>query len=403
MSHIAGRKVSRRGFLKLSGALAAGTAMAGSGVAGAASVTDRAPSKPAWRKRGPATVTQSICHECLWRCGVTVTAVGGRVVKIDGNPANPSNRGKMCARGQAGIMDLYDPDRLKTPLIRTGERGDGKYRQASWTEALDRAAEGLNKVKSQWGGPEVVAWFAHNGGDSFFAEYLPAAWGSPNAGKPSEAICTTPRERAYALTTGRAIGAHEPVDWENTRYVVLMGFHIGENAHVTHMTGLAEARARGAGLVVVDPRQSVAASKADRWLQIKPGTDTALLLAWMNVLITEGLYDKEYVAKWTIGLPALQAHVKDMTPEWAAGITGLPAESIRQVAREMAAASPNVVIPPGRFTVWYGNDAQRMRALYMLNALLGSIGRPGGLYISQSAYLEEYPHAPLPLAPAAGG
>ena len=92
-----------------------------------------------------------------------------------------------------------------------------------------------------------------------------------------------------------------------------------------------------------------------------------------------------------------------MTPEWAAAITEIPAETIRQTAREMAAARPNVVIPPGRFTVWYGNDTQRMRALYMLNALLGSIGRPGGLFFNTAPYMEEYPHPPLPLAPAAGG
>lgn len=332
-----------------------------------------------------------------------VTTVGGRVVKLDGNPKNPSNRGKMCARGQAGVMELYDSDRLKTPLIRTGERGDGKYRQASWQEALDYAADGLNKVKGKWGGPEAVAWFAHNGGDPFFAEYLPAAWGSPNAGKPAEAVCVTPRERAAALTMGRAIGSHEPIDWDETRYVVLLGFHIGENAHVTHMAGLANARARGAKVVVVDPRQSTVASKADMWLQIKPGTDTALLLAWMNVLITEGLYDKEFVDKWTVGFPQLAEHVRAMTPEWAAAITDIPADVIRQVAREMAAARPNVVVPPGRFTVWYGNDTQRLRALYMVNALLGSVGRPGGLYFGVAPYMEEFPHLPLPLAPAAGG
>ena len=239
-------RLSRRDFLKATGLAAGGLV--------AAQPAPRQPLPHPAERPGPhrpsgrvrRSITHSFCHVCLWKCGITVTTVDGRVVKIDGNPNNPSNRGKMCARGQAGVMELYDPDRLKTPLIRTGERGDGKYRQATWDEALQYAADGLNKVKEKWGGPEAVAWFAHNGGDYFFAEYLPAAWGSPNAGKPSEAVCTTPRERAAALTMGRSIGAHEPVDWDETKCVVLMGFHIGENAHVTHMAGLAEARARGA-------------------------------------------------------------------------------------------------------------------------------------------------------------
>jgi len=192
------------------------------------------------------------------------------------------------------------------------------------------------------------------------------------------------------------------VDWEHTRYIVLLGTHIGENAHNTMMQNFAAARARGARVVVVDPRFSTVASKADRYLPIKPGTDTALLLAWMHVLITENLYDADYIARWTEGFDQLAAHIKPFTPQWAAEITELPADVIVEVAREMAHHRPQAVVVPGRHVVWYGNDTQRMRAVYLVNILLGNWGRPGGLYIPEPPYVEEYPLPPFPIAPQAG-
>lgn len=145
---------------------------------------------------------------------------------------------------------------------------------------------------------------------------------------------------------GRPIGGHEPIDWENARYIVLIGHHIGEDTHNTQLQDFALALKNGAKVVVVDPRFSTAAAKAHRWLPIKPGTDTALLLAWIHVLIYEDLYDKEYVAKYTVGFEELKAHVKDFTPEWAEKHTEIPAQVIREVAREMAAHKPRAVLPP---------------------------------------------------------
>ena len=398
----------RRTFNKRTAATAGVVAAGGTGALGGLAFTGSkmaaASNPPAkWNAAKDVTLIPSYCHMCLWRCGIQVAVSNGRAFKIYGHPENPNNAGKTCARGQAGIMDLYDPDRLTTPLIRTGERGDGQYRKATWTEALDYAATGLKKVAEKWGGPEAVAWFAHNGGDYFFADLLPGAWGSPNTGKPSEGLCTTPRERASSLTFGRAGGVHEPIDWEHTDYVVLIGNHIGENAHVGHLRGLADARARGMKLVVVDPRQSTAAGKADAWLAIRPGTDTALLLAWMHVLIGEALYDKDYVERWANGFDALALHVRQYTPEWAAQITDIPADTIRRVARELAAHAPRAVVPPGRHTTWYGNDTQRLRALYIVNVLLGNVGRRGGLYFAQAPFIDKYPIPALANEPDTGG
>ena len=160
---------------------------------------------------------------------------------------------------------------------------------------------------------------------------------------------------------------------------------------------------KGGKVIVIDPRFSSVAAKADYWLPIKPGTDTALLLSWMNVIIGENLYDTDYVAEWTVGFDQLASHVAEFTPEWAAAITDLPAEQIRETARVMAATRPQSVIMPGRHVTWYGNDTQRLRATYLINALLGAYGRKGGMYFNKSPYLEEYPHPPYAVAGSSGG
>ena len=354
-----------------------------------------------WYKRQVRT-TYNYCDICPWRCGIIVQSVNGRVYKIDGNPQDPKSRGMLCARGQAGVSFLYDPDRLKQPMIRTGERGENKFRNATWEEALDYAAQKMRKIKEQYG-PESVAFFGHTSGDFWFTDYLSQAWGSPNSAKPSVSVCTSPREEAALVTFGRSIGNHEPVDWESARCIILIGTHIGEDARNTMMQDLANARAKGAKLIVVDPRFSTAAMKADYWLPIKPGADTALLLAWMNVLIAENLYDVEFIQKWTVGFDKLAEHVRSFTPEWAAPIADLPAEQIRESAREMGRNRPQSVIVPGRHVVWYGNDTQLMRAVYIVNALLGAYGRPGGLYFSKAPFIDEIQHPPFAAASGAGG
>lgn len=205
------------------------------------------------------------------------------------------------------------------------------------------------------------------------------------------------------LTVGLPVGGHEPVDWDGVRCITLIGSHIGEDSRNTVMQDFAKARARGAKVIVVDPRFSSVAAKADYWLPIKPGTDTALLLAWIHVLITEHRYDAEYVAEWTQGFDKLAAHVAEMTPEWASAITELDPELIRTTARVMAEHLPRSVIMPGRHVTWYGNDTQRTRAVYIINSLLGAYGREGGIYFSKSPYIEAYPHPPFAVAGSSGG
>jgi thiosulfate reductase/polysulfide reductase chain A len=394
--------LTRRTFLKISGWATGSLAVVAAGGRVFSEGLGRLGIPTPWYRKGEIATTYGYCDMCPWRCGIIVKSVDGVVHKIDGNPADPKSRGMLCARGQAGVSFLYDPDRLKKPLIRTGERGEGKFREASWSEALDYVAERMTEIGDQHG-PESVAFFGHTCGDGWFTEYLPQAWGSPNAARPSSSLCTSPREEAALLTIGRPIGGHEPVDWDYIDCITLIGSHIGEDTRNTVMQDFAGARARGAKVIVVDPRFSTVAGKADHWLPIKPGTDTALLLAWMNVLIAEGRIDSAYLDEWAEGFDELAEHVSGFTPEWAAAITDLPADKIRATARLMGDALPRSLIVPGRHVTWYGNDTQRMRAVYIVNALLGAYGRKGGMYFNKSPYLDAYPHPPFVVAGGAGG
>jgi thiosulfate reductase/polysulfide reductase chain A len=215
--------ISRRRFIQASVITASALAVAKPALDAVTAFRDRVRVRLPWYRQAQAT-TYNYCDMCPWRCGIVVRTVGGRVQKIDGNPRDPKSRGRLCARGQAGVSFLYDPDRLKQPLIRTGARGEGAFRPASWDEALDHAAARLTAIKERHG-PEAVAFFGHTTGDFWFVDYLPQAWGSPNAAKPSTSLCTSPREEAALLTFGRAVGNHEPVDWDETRCVVLIGTH----------------------------------------------------------------------------------------------------------------------------------------------------------------------------------
>jgi thiosulfate reductase/polysulfide reductase chain A len=295
----------------------------------------------------------------------------------------------LCPRGAGATGQLYDPDRLTKPLVRRSKRGEDVFEEVSWDAALNETARKLEDVGRRHG-PEAVALFTHGSGGVWFKHFM-KAWGSPNIGAPSYAQCRGPREAAFTVTYGTPLGSPEPIDIANARAITLIGSHLGENMHNTQVQELAEAIGNGAGLVVVDPRFSVAAGKAKYWLPIKPGTDLALLLAWMHVLVQEKLYDADYVAKYTTGFAELAAHVADKTPEWAFAITGVDPGLIRASARFIGSARPASLIHPGRHTVWYGDDTQRERAMAILAALLGSWGRRGGYLTPAKFPLPGYP------------
>jgi len=378
--------LSRRRFLKIgAGVVAAAGALEGTCrvVAGAGRAV----------KSGLQTVP-TFCNICFWQCGAIATVRDGKLWKIDGHPLDPLSHGRLCPRGTGGIGAHTDPDRLRTPLIRVSERGEEKWKAVTWDEALSFIAEKMQKIKVEYG-PESLAAFIHGLGGTFFKHTL-RAYGTNNIGAPSFDQCRGPRDVGFTLTFGDDAGSLERTDIKDAQCIVLIGTHLGENMHNTQVQEFAEAVGKGASIIVVDPRFSVAASKARYYLPIKPGTDIALLLAWMNVIVNEKLYDKEYIDKYGFGFEQFVAEVQPYTPEWAYPETGIEPETIRATAREMARFRPATLIHPGRHSSWYGDDAQRGRAMALLNALMGSWGRKGGLYTPAKMDVPAYPHPPYP-------
>ena len=380
-------KFSRRTFLKASGA-------AGCGLAAYAALPEKFLLWAEEQGMLKASYTPTFCEICFWKCGALAKVINGRVVKLEGNPAHPGARGKLCARGNGGAGLLYDPNRLKTPLISTGARGEGKYRKASWNEALDLVADKLKRIKSQYG-PESVALFSHGTPTDHFLPLL-LAYGSPNVAMPSFAQCRGPRDVGLELTFGEGIGSPERLDMTRSKVVVLFGSHLGENIHNSQVQDFSDAVAQGAKFIVVDPRFSIAAGKAHSWLPIRPATDLALMLAWINVIIRENLYDKAYLDAYASGFPELAQAVSECTPEWAERETEIPASQIVETARLLGQNAPNVCIHPGRHATWYGDDVQRSRAIAILAALLGTWGREGGYFLATSASLPKAESKPYP-------
>lgn len=383
-------QISRRKFLKITSATIATTAILASAGKHVIKASDNLNKK---FEKGIKKIP-TYCDLCFWKCGVIAYVKDGKLWKLEGNPLDPLSKGRLCPRGTGGVGTHYDPERLKSPLIRKNLRGEEKWVEVTWDEALNYIAEKMSKIKNNYG-PESIALFSHGIGGTFI-KHLLRAFGSPNETAPSFAQCRGPREVGFELTFGDVVGSPERTDIENARCLVLIGSHIGENMHNTQVQEFARAIEKGASIIVVDPRFSVAASKAKYYLPIKPGTDLALLLAWMGIIVREKLYDEEYVKKFGYGFEKFANEVSKYTPEWAYLETGISPELIIETAYEMARYKPATLIHPGRHATWYGDDTQRSRAIALLNALLGSWGRKGGFYIPYSLSIPKYPYPPYP-------
>ena len=378
--------ISRRNFLKISGATIAVSAALGSTVLKS---SDRLINKEKGIRKVP-----TFCDICFWKCGAVAYVKDGKLWKIEGNPDDPLSHGRLCPRGTGGIGAHFDTDRLKHPLIRKKNRGSEEWVAVTWDEAFEFIAGKMAKIKSEYG-PEAVALFSHGIGGNFF-KHLIKAYGSPNISAPSFAQCRGPRDVGFRLTFGEDVSSPERTDIKNADCIVLIGSHLGENMHNSQVQECSEAVDKGASVIVVDPRYSVAASKAKYYLPIKPGTDIALLLAWMNVIVNEKLYDIDYINSYGFGFEQFAAEISGYTPEWAYPETGIDPELIKASAREMARYRPSTLVHPGRHTTWYGDDSQRSRAIALLNALLGSWGRRGGFYTPASMDLPAYPYPEYP-------
>jgi thiosulfate reductase/polysulfide reductase chain A len=295
----------------------------------------------------------------------------------------------LCARGNAAIQQVYDPDRLKQPLIRAGARGEGKWRPVSWEEAWDYTAKNLEQVKAKHG-PEGTLWSSTEGFQEVFFKNLGMAFGSPNILRhPS--LCLASVNLAYSMTFGTV----PSFDLLNADYIIMSGANRFESL-ITPDTmdligGVMERKAR---LIYLDPRFTVTAAKADEWYPIKPATDLAFILALTQVIIQEERYDKATVADLTVGFEQLTEHIKPYTPEWAEGETGIPAQDIRRIAREFADAAPRAVYYAGRRSSWYQDDFQMRRAQAILNAIVGNWDRQGGMVPNRKVSKGEFSFLP---------
>ncbi len=373
-----GQSMSRRSFLQ------AGTfTVAGLALASAPFTSHLVRSAP---RPNPLLEDQAIrtsCGLCVNKCGVTAWVRDGVIRKLDPIDEHPKSRGMLCARGNAGVQALYDPNRVKSPLIRVGERGAGRWRQTTWDEALDHVAENLLKVRTEMG-PEGVMFSSTEGFQEHFFRAFAEAWGSPNVVR-HPTLCLASMVHGMFSTFGEV----PAFDLRKTRYIILAGANRFEALVTPDSVDLMRNVGKRQKLVVLDPRFTITASKADDWFPIRPGTDLAFVLAMMSVIFEEGLQDQNFLDRYTIGQEALREHVRKHTPEWAAEETGIAAREIRRVAREFASAAPAAVFYPGRRSSWTENDTQFRRGIAVLNAIVGAWDRPGGCLPKTRIAIEE--------------
>ncbi len=358
-------RLSRRNFLKL-GAAAASAFAVGQFIPPPVALAAR--QSGALDEDGSGYIS-TMCEMCVWRCGVRAKVVKGKVVKLEGNPDHPHSHGRLCARGQAGLMNTYDPDRVLTPLIRVGKRGEGKFRQATWSEALDEVAEAMLKIKNAYGPEAMVFSSTHNLSQPLF-ENLLYGFGSPNYGT-QRSLCFN----AMIVSNLITYGMEEPArDYSQLQYLILTGRNLTEAISTSETTDLVDSITRGTKVVYIDPRFTKTASKASEWLPIRPGTDLAFHLAMINVIISEKLFNQSFVDLYTLGFDQLAAAVTSYTPEWAAALTGVEANTIQRIAREFAGVGKYALAHNGWRTSNFINSFPTERAITILNALVGNWG-----------------------------
>lgn len=375
-------KLSRRGFLQSAGAVGV-AAVAGSQMLPHAGQVEAAAGEAVPK------LTPTVCGMCEARCGVLAYTQNQKLLKLEGNFRHSHSLGKICSRGSAGVSLLDSSDRLTSPLKRVGDR----LIPVPWELALHEIGAWLQDVKHRLG-PQGVAWLRHPDVSDAWDQQFMRGFGSPNIFS-STSLGRSSRDAACRSTVGDV----PVVDLANTRYLLIFGRNVAESIFTSDLTQLTAARERGAHVVVVDPRLTNTATLAHEWVSIKPATDGALLLALMNVLIGERLYDAAFVQNQTVGFAALADYVLDKTPGWASHITDVPADTIRRLARELAAEKPACAVDPSWHGAWgslYANSVQTARAAMCLNALLGNFNHKGGLAFPPQPRLAALPFPPLP-------
>ena len=318
-------------------------------------------------------IVHSTCAMCHAGCGVLVHLKNNKPVKVEGDTGHPVNKGALCIVGKASLEHLSSPERLTHPLQRAGAKGEGKWQRTTWDEALDRIASEFNRVKEKYGA-ESVAFMqgcAKGYSDSHLAR-LANVFGSPNIASQSY-ICFHSKLRGMLATYGYM--SHPDYEYP-PECIVLWGVN---PTTTTFPRGIRimEALQKGSKLMVIDPGETTLTRRADIWVKPRPGSDLALALGIINVIISENLFDLDFVDKWTVGFDKLKLHIKDYLTEKVARITWVPVDTIKDMARFYATKKPACIIS-GNGLENNLNNYQFSRATSILRALTGNIGLPGG-------------------------
>jgi len=365
-------KVSRRKFLATSGGALAAAMVAGN-LTTLKSVASGGHKKAAKGEMGEKFIPSS-CEMCVNKCGFFAHVVNGRVKKLNPNPKFFKSRAMLCARGNAGAEEPYNPNRLKKPLLRVGKRGENKWKEISYQEAFKIVAEKMAEVKKTYENRSAMAFASSEGFGEKMFQYLVQSYGSTNTVR-HPTLCLSSVIQGWSSV----FGVFPDADIQNAEYVLMFGANRAQAIVTPDSIDIQKNRPKGQKIIYLDPRFTATATKADKWFPVKPGTDMAFVLALMNVIIGEELYDKDFVANTTHGFDQLKEHVKQYTPEWAEKECDISAADIREVAREFADKAPRALCYPGRRTSWYVNDVQFRRACAILTAICGSWDVPGGI------------------------
>lgn len=319
-----------------------------------------------------------MCQLCSTICGIIGYVKDDRVIKIEGNPNDPNSRGKLCARGQASLNHLYHPERLLYPLKRVGERGEGKWKRISWDEALDEIAAKLKTIRDKGEHSEFAFHQGRQRSKDAIKRFLDAFGTKTQLSHRS--LCSGNRRAANLTYLWES-------DWdlndvENSKYILNFGSNAFEahQGHIPFANRIQNGRFKnGAKMVTFDVRLSNTAGNSDEWFAPFPGTDGAVALAMAHWIIEQNKYDADFINQWTnVTLEELREHLSAYTPEWAQQVSGINANDIKRIAIEFAEAAPAATTMCNRGSSAHLNGYYNDRAINLLNAIVGSVGKKGG-------------------------
>ncbi|MBP1624666.1 MAG: putative anaerobic dimethyl sulfoxide reductase, chain reductase precursor [Acidobacteria bacterium] len=305
-------------------------------------------------------------------CGIYAYVKNGRFMRVEGMRESPLNAGRICAKAHAAPQWVYSPQRLKYPLRRIGSKGEGRFERISWDQALDLIAARLKEQKQRYGAESLAILSPARRSYSEYLYRFLIAHGSPNYGHSG--ICAMQKAFSFTYTLGAA-----PVpDIPRSRLILIWGKQpVYSGSTRGNLSQILDAKERGARIVSIKPTMEPDVAISDLWIPIRPGTDAALALAMLNVIIGEKLYDAAFVSEWTYGFERLQRHIVKYTPQWAEPVTGIAADQIISLARDYAATKP-ASIDHGNGLEHAPSSNHAVRAIAILMAITGNLDRPGG-------------------------